>query len=285
MGRCRSWAEERSAPVVATVAMLVRVMAYSLLGHSVLHGGPGQAALAERPLEPGRQLVGPGARSLLAHLRARRCADLAPRLRGRAGTRLLVGQALGPVPASAGSRASRSACGSSWAPRHSSLASTALFAVDAVARHWRFSEGTRMALALVGALAVANVAAGWGHPEDCVAVALVVWAALAARAAGHAGGPRAALLLGVGIAFQPLALLGVAPVLARLGWRGAARLWWRLVLPSLRRRSSRRWWPSHTARSSCWCTSPSNPATSPSRPSPTWRRSSARASTGAGRPA
>ena len=113
------------------------------------------------------------------------------------------------------------------------FASSALFAVDAVARHWRFSDGARMALALVGALAVANVAGGWGHPEDCVAVALVVWAALVLERHGHAGAPRATLLLGVGIAFQPLALLGVAPVLARLGWRGAARQWWRLVLPSL----------------------------------------------------
>ncbi len=43
----------------------------------------------------------------------------------------------------------------------------------------------------------------------------------------------AALLLGVGIAFQPLAVLGVAAVLARVGWRAAARLSWRLVLPSL----------------------------------------------------
>ena len=40
MGRVTVWAEERSAPVVATVVMLVLVMAYSLLGHSVLHGGP-----------------------------------------------------------------------------------------------------------------------------------------------------------------------------------------------------------------------------------------------------
>ena len=102
-----------------------------------------------------------------------------------------------------------------------------------MARHWRFSDGARMALALVGALAVANVAGGWGHPEDCVAVALVVWAALELERRGRAGGPRAALLLGVGIAFQPLALLGVVPVLTRLGWRGAARLWWRLLLPSL----------------------------------------------------
>jgi hypothetical protein len=84
----------------------------------------------------------------------------------------------------------------------------------------------------VGGVGVANVAGGWGHPEDCVAVAFVVWAALALERDGLRAAPRAALLLGFGIAFQPLAILGVAPVLARVGWRRAAQLSWRLVLPS-----------------------------------------------------
>jgi hypothetical protein len=80
---------------------------------------------------------------------------------------------------------------------------------------------------------VANVVGGWGHPEDCVAVAFVVWSALTMDRYGAAGASRAALLLGLGIAFQPLAILGVVPVLARLLWRRAARLWWRLALPSV----------------------------------------------------
>jgi hypothetical protein len=84
----------------------------------------------------------------------------------------------------------------------------------------------------VGGVGVANVAGGWGHPEDCVAVAFVVWAALALERDGLRAAPRAAWFLGLGIAFQPLAILGVAPVLARAGWREAARLSWRLVLPS-----------------------------------------------------
>ena len=75
---------------------------------------------------------------------------------------------------------------------------------------------------------MANVVGGWGHPEDCVALALVTWAALEMERHGTAGGPRAALLLGIGIAFQPLAILGVAPVLARLGWNAAA---WLVVAP------------------------------------------------------
>ena len=59
------------------------------------------------------------------------------------------------------------------------VASTALFALDAVgARDWRLSERRRLALVPVGGLGVANVVGGWGHPEDCVAVALVIWAVL-----------------------------------------------------------------------------------------------------------
>jgi hypothetical protein len=112
------------------------------------------------------------------------------------------------------------------------LASTVLFALDAVARAWRFSERARLALAMVSALGVANVTGGWGHPEDCVAVAFVIWSALTMEREGAPGAPRAALLLGIGIAFQPLALLGVVPILARLSWRDATRLWWRLPLPS-----------------------------------------------------
>jgi hypothetical protein len=65
--------------------------------------------------------------------------------------------------------------------------STLPFALDAVARHWRFTDRARLA----------------------------------------------ALHLGIGIAFQLLALLGVAPVLARLSWHAAARVSWRLVLPSI----------------------------------------------------
>ena len=102
-----------------------------------------------------------------------------------------------------------------------------------MARHWRLSDGARLSLAFVGGLGVANVAGLWGHPEDCVSLAFVVWAALQLERHGRGAAPRAGLLLGIGIAFQPLAVLGVAPVLTGLGWRAAARLWWRLVLPSL----------------------------------------------------
>jgi hypothetical protein len=113
------------------------------------------------------------------------------------------------------------------------LGSSALFAIDAVARYWQFSERDRLLLALTGGAAVANVVVGWGHPEDCLALALLLWAALALERDEASATPRAALLLGAAIACQPFAVLGVAPILARLGWPAAARVSWRLALPSL----------------------------------------------------
>ncbi len=231
MRRVSLWAEQRNAPLVATIAMFAPVMAYSLLGHSGLHGGH-------------FELVAPGdlwslaasssalAHGQFAHIYVPKGALTSPpALEFVLAPVELAAQALGLAPHFPGSQPF-----SLWlvlGPAALLLASPVLFAVDAVARYWRLSSGTRLGLALVGALGVANVAGLWGHPEDCVAVAMVVWAALQLERHGGAAGPRAALLLGIGIAFQPLALLGVAPLLARLGWRRAARLSWRLVLPSI----------------------------------------------------
>ena len=232
MERLSAWAEERSAPVAATVVMLVGIMAYSLLGHSVFHVGmasllaPGDlwglatsssAILHGHPaniyVQNGALTSPPALELVLVPVLALgQLVGLSPHLH-TSGEPLSLWLVLGPAAIL--------------------LASTALFAIDAVARHWGFSQRRRLALALVGGLGVANVAGGWGHPEDCVALAFVVWAALAMERGGSDAAPRAALLLGVGVAFQPLALLGVAPVLARLSWRAAARLSWRLAIPSV----------------------------------------------------
>ena len=80
---------------------------------------------------------------------------------------------------------------------------------------------------------VADVTIFWGHPEVCISLALVMWAALTVERGGEAALTRAAWLLGIAIAFQPLAILGVAPVLARYPWRTWLRLSWRIVLPSV----------------------------------------------------
>ncbi len=231
MRRIAGWASERTVPLLATVWMLAAVMGFSLLSHTLLHGGPvtlaspsdlwNLASSSSAVLHGhfshvyfrGSALTSPPALEfvLAPVLRIGQLLGLSPHLRAR-GEPLSMWFVLGPAAAL--------------------LASSALFAVDAVARHWQLPDGRRLALALVGALGVGNVVAGWGHPEDCVALAFVVWAALAMERQGPAGGPRAALLLGLGIAFQPLAILGVVPVLCRLDWRSAGRVAWRLVAPS-----------------------------------------------------
>lgn len=90
------------------------------------------------------------------------------------------------------------------------LSCSALFAFDALARALGVGARRRAALVAGEAVALWNVSARWGHPEDAVAVALVVWAMLALRSGAE---PRAAWLLGAAVAVQPLVILAV-PVLA-----------------------------------------------------------------------
>jgi hypothetical protein len=225
-----AWAERRAAPLMVTVAALVGVMAYSVLFHPLLHVGQ-VALLAPSDLWSLAQSSYAILHGNFAHIYVNHGSLTSPpafemALAPLIGFGELVG--LSPHLHATGQPLSM------WfvlGPAALLFASTALFALDAVARHWHFSDGRRLALALVGGVGVANVAGGWGHPEDCVAVAFVVWAALVLERDGSRAAPRAAWLLGLGIAFQPLAVLGVAPALARLGWRRAARLSWRLVLP------------------------------------------------------
>jgi hypothetical protein len=211
--------------------MFIPVMAYSLLGHSGRHSGHFELVTPDDLWS----LIGSSwalAHGNFAHIYVPKGAVTSPpALEVVLAPFVLVAQAAGLV-----SHYNHGQPLGMWllfGPVVLLLASPLLFAVDAVARYWRLSDGTRLGLALASALGVANVAGLWGHPEDCIAVAMVLWSALEVERHGSAAGPRAAWLFGVGVAFQPLAILGVAPVLTRLGWRSAARVSWRLVLPSL----------------------------------------------------
>ena len=231
VARVSAWVALRNAPVVGTLAMFVPVMAYSVLAHSSLHGGHFQL-VTPSDLWGWTASSWALAHGQFAHIYVvpSSTMDSPPALEIAWAPVLLVAQATGLA-----THLSAQPLGL-WlllGPAALLFASPALFAIDAVARHWRLSDGVRLGLALASALAVGNVVGLWGHPEDCIAVAMVLWSALALEHHGRAAGPRAALLLGVGIAFQPLAVLGVAPVLTRLGWRSVAKVSWRLVLPSL----------------------------------------------------
>lgn len=228
----KQWAALRPAPIVATIAMIIPVMGYSLLAHGLPERGHFD------PVTPG-DLWGLGgsswaiAHGQIGHIYASPGALTSPpAFELVLAPVLLFAQIVGLTAHFPGGHPI-----GLWlllGPVALLIASPVLFAVDAVARSWSLTESSRLALALASALGIAYVAGVWGHPEDCVAVAMVVWAALAIERRPDTKGRRqAAWLLGLGIAFQPLAILGVAPVLACLGWRSFAKVSWRLPLPSL----------------------------------------------------
>jgi len=95
-------------------------------------------------------------------------------------------------------------------PLETLIAAIALFAADALAQRMGVSLVKRFLLAAASATVLWNVTVRWGHPEDAVAIGLLLYAVLAVSN----GKPSwAAWLAGAGVAVQPLALLAF-PVLA-----------------------------------------------------------------------
>jgi len=95
-------------------------------------------------------------------------------------------------------------------PLETLISAVALFAADALAERMGVSLLRRFLLAAAGATALWNVTVRWGHPEDAVAVGLLLYAVLA-LSNGRLN--RAAWLAGAGVAVQPLVLLAF-PLLA-----------------------------------------------------------------------
>ncbi len=95
-------------------------------------------------------------------------------------------------------------------PLETLLSAIVLFAADALAERLGASLPKRFLLAAAEATALWNVTIRWGHPEDAVAVGLVLYAVLAI---GDDRPSRAAWLTGAAVAVQPLVLLAF-PVLA-----------------------------------------------------------------------
>ncbi len=89
-------------------------------------------------------------------------------------------------------------------PLETLLAATALFAADALAQRLGVSLLKRFLLAAASATALWNVSVRWGHPEDAVAMGLLLYGVLALS---NGRPDRAAWLAGAGVAVQPLALL------------------------------------------------------------------------------
>jgi len=93
------------------------------------------------------------------------------------------------------------------------ISGVALFAADALAERLRVPRWKRFFLAGVSAVALWNVSVQWGHPEDAVAMGLLLFGILALSQARTA---RSAWLLGAAIAVQPLVLLALPILLAAI---------------------------------------------------------------------
>lgn len=110
------------------------------------------------------------------------------------------------------------------------ISASAIFAADAIARRFAASKPKRAVLAASSAVALWSVSIRWGHPEDAVAVALLMYATLALA---DSKVERSAWLLGAGVAIQPLVLLAVPVLLVALEPRRMAGYLSRVAAPSI----------------------------------------------------
>jgi hypothetical protein len=95
-------------------------------------------------------------------------------------------------------------------PYEIALSAVVLFAADAIAEHMGVARSWRVYLVAAEAVALWSVSARWGHPEDAVAVGLLLYGVLALSRSGPG---RAGWLIGAAVAVQPLVLLAL-PVVA-----------------------------------------------------------------------
>jgi len=105
-----------------------------------------------------------------------------------------------------------------------------LFAADALAERLEVPRWTRALLAVAGAGILWSVCARWGHPEDAVAVGLLLYAVLAQ---GNGRSALAGWLAGAAVCVQPLVLLALPIMLALLPWRRMPAFLVRAAAPSV----------------------------------------------------
>ena len=115
-------------------------------------------------------------------------------------------------------------------PYETALCCLPLFAADALAERLGVARWTRALLSVAGAGILWSVGPRWGHPEDAVAVGLLLYAVLA-QANGRTA--LAGWLAGAAVCVQPLVLLSLPVMLALLPWRRMTPFLVRAALPSV----------------------------------------------------
>ena len=115
-------------------------------------------------------------------------------------------------------------------PYEIALCGVALLAADALAERLGATQAKRALLAIAGAAVLSSVAVLWGHPEDAVAIGLLLFAI---GALADARTSRSGWLLGAAVAVQPLVLLALPVVLMTIQPRRVAGFIARAAAPSL----------------------------------------------------
>src|SRR5579875_230118 len=114
-------------------------------------------------------------------------------------------------------------------PYQIALCCVTLFAADALAEELGAVRWKRALLAAASAGALWSVSARWGHPEDAVAVGLLLYAILALSRSRTA---LAGWLAGAAVCVQPLVLLALPVLAALLPWRRMGLFGVRAAAPS-----------------------------------------------------
>jgi hypothetical protein len=114
-------------------------------------------------------------------------------------------------------------------PYQMALSCVTLFAADALAERIGVPRWRRALLTVASVGILWSVSARWGHPEDAVAVGLLLYAVLA-QDRGRV--TRAGWLAGAAVCVQPLVLLALPVLVAVLPWRRMAPFAVRAAVPS-----------------------------------------------------
>ncbi len=115
-------------------------------------------------------------------------------------------------------------------PYEVAISAVTLFAADAIAERLGVTLPKRFILAAAGATALWSVTVRWGHPEDAVAVGLLLYAILALAESRTS---RSAWLAGAAVAVQPLVLLAFPLLAAVVAPRRLAGYLARAAAPSV----------------------------------------------------
>ena len=115
-------------------------------------------------------------------------------------------------------------------PYQIAVSAVALFAADAIAERQGAGRPKRALLAAASATTLWCVSVHWGHPEDAVAVGLLLYGILALSQAALA---RSAWLIGAAVAVQPLVLIALPVLLMIIEPRRLAGFLARAAAPSV----------------------------------------------------